>query len=313
MIERGGGPEVFYIGNCVKPEPCPGDVLIMVKAFGINRSEAVMRQLFRPKVPCVRVLGIEAVGIVEAAPGGEFIMGSIVATVLGSLASQTMGSYAEYVCVPASQVLPLKTSLSWAALAAIPHIFQAAYGSLKALNARRGQTLLIRGGTTAVGLAATAIASMSGVMVTGTTRNENHKQKILSFGAVAALLDRGSIAGLLLQKFDKVLELVGTTTLTDSIHCVKKGGKICVAGMVGGGYAYRQFNPMGHIPNAVQLTSYCGDCTDFMATPLQDIVNRVETTELLLPMAKVFRFEEIVEAHRYLEQGRVMGKIVITL
>ena len=313
MIKRGGQPEVLEIGYCVKPQPVPGLVLIRVMAFGINRSEVVARQFYQPSDHPVRVLGVEAVGVVEAAPGGEFLWGKIVATAMGALPSQQFGSYAEYVCVPAKQVRLLRSGLDWATLGAMPHMFSVAYGSLfKALRVQRGETLLIRGGTTSVGLAATAMATDHGVNVTGTTRNEDHTHMILKAGAKAAVLDHGSLAGHLPCKFDKVLELVGTTTLLDSMRCVKKGGVVCAAGMVSGHGLFDQFIPMASIPNLVRLTTYCGDGVDFMQTPLQHLVNRVEAKKLFLPIAKVFRFEEIVQAHRFMEENHGTGKIVVT-
>lgn len=318
MIRTGGGPEVLQMGNFIKPEPQPGFVLIRVMAFGINRSDVMARELYQSQTYSARVLGIEAVGAVEFAPGGEYLQGRIVATAMGYLGGQRMGSYAEYICVPVKQVLPLSSGLSWARLAAMPQMFQVAYGSLfKALCVKRGENLLIRGGTTSVGLAATALASHFGVNVTATTRNEAHRQMIMSVGASRTYVDSGSIASivarLLPQKYDKVLELVGTATLQDSMHCAKAGGIVCLAGMVGGGRFLPRLEPMGFFPHAVSLTTYCGDDVDFIETPLQDLVDKVETGELTLPLAKVFRLEEIAHAHRFLEENHGLGKIVVTL
>lgn len=313
MIRRGGGPGVFEIGACAKPDPCVGFVLIRVKAFGINQGELLIRRCYNPIGLHPRILGLEAVGEVVAAPGGEFPEGSIVATALGFLLAQQMGSYAQYISVPASQVLPLRTKLDWSSLGAMPLMMLAAYNSLfKVLCVKRGETLLIRGGTTSVGLAATAIATSNGVHVTGTTRNMNHMQRMMSFGAREALLDRGLIAPTLSEKFDKVLELIGTTTLPDSLHCVKRDGVVCVAGMVGGSWP-ANFDLTIHVPNYVSLMIYTSSSDEFMQLNLQLLVDSVEAHELKLPIAKVFRFEEIAEAHHYMEESRGMGKIVVTL
>lgn len=312
LLKRGGGPEVLEMGTAIKPQPCVGLVLIRVKAFGINHEEALVRQRYNPRSSAPRILGVEAVGEVAAAPGGEFTEGTTVATALGCLQDQIMGSYAEYISVPAAQVLPIQSSLDWAALGAIPLMFQGAHGSLSSFSTAKGRTLLIRGGTTALGLAVTAMASQAGFHVTGTTRNENHGYSMMTCGASGWLLDHGSLAAVA-QKFDSVLDLVGMTTLQDSLCCAKEHGIVCVAGFVGGTALMNSLDPIRYIPNSVSLKSYRGNVQEFMRTPLQKLVNMVEAKQFFLPIAKVFPFEEIVAAHRYLEENHGMGKIVVTL
>ncbi len=134
-------------------------MLIRVRAFGLNRSEMFTRQGLSPGVPFPRILGIEAVGTVAAAPGGEFAEGATVATAMGGMGRQFDGSYAEYTCVPAGQVQAVRTQLPWEVLGAVPEMLQTAWGSLfTALRLATGESLLVRGGTTSVGLAAAAIA-----------------------------------------------------------------------------------------------------------------------------------------------------------
>lgn len=104
VIRRPGGAEVLKIERLPIPKPHSGQVLIRVKAFGLNRSELFTRQGHSPGVPFPRVLGIEAVGLVEDAPGKEFEKGATVATAMGGMGRQFDGGYAEYTCVPATQV-----------------------------------------------------------------------------------------------------------------------------------------------------------------------------------------------------------------
>src|SRR5579863_10315913 len=108
-----GGPEVFKIEERPIPTPQPGQVLIRVKAFGLNRSELFTRQGQSPSVKFPRILGIEAVGQVEHAPGSEFNKDDVVATAMGGMGRRFDGSYAEYTCVPVTQVQTVKTALSW--------------------------------------------------------------------------------------------------------------------------------------------------------------------------------------------------------
>ena len=110
VIYEAGGPEVLKIESRPILTPQPGEVLIRVKAFGLNRSELFTRQGLSPGVVFPRVLGIEAVGLVEEAPGGEFTKGEIVATAMGGMGRDFDGGYAEYTRVPGSQVQVSRTT-----------------------------------------------------------------------------------------------------------------------------------------------------------------------------------------------------------
>jgi NADPH:quinone reductase-like Zn-dependent oxidoreductase len=111
------------------PAPKASQVLIRVEAFGLNRSEMFTRQGFSPGVKFPRILGIEAVGTVEAAPGGEFKPGTTVATAMGGMGRDFDGGYAEYTMVPAGQVKAIVTNLPWETLGALPEMLQTAWGS----------------------------------------------------------------------------------------------------------------------------------------------------------------------------------------
>ena len=111
--------------------------------------------------------------------------------------------------------------------------------------------------------------------------------------------------------FDKVLELVGATTLADSLRCARRGGLVCMAGMVGDRWSFADFAPMDVIPSAVCLTTYSGGVEDFMRTPLQNLVEQVEAGTLRIPAGPVFQIDDIAEAHRCMEANQAGGKIVV--
>ena len=243
VVHEAGGPEALKLETLPIPKPDDTQVLIRVKAFGLNRSELFTRQGHSPGVHFPRVLGIEACGLVEEAPGGQFKQGQVVATAMGGMVRASIscrnrscdlidqgliqrqgrdfdGGYAEFTCVPAANVKALDTKLDWQILGAVPEMLQTAYGSLfKALRLQKGDRLLVRGGTTSVGMAAAAIAKNHGCFVAGTTRKSNAEtaNTMRQSGMEQVLIDDGDIAAQIKDnKFNKVLELVGTVSGSNS-------------------------------------------------------------------------------------------------
>lgn len=186
-----------------------------------------------------RVLGIEAVGLVEESPGGEFQKDDIVATAMGNMGRDYDGGYAEFTCVPTNQVQVIKKQLPWELLGALPEMMNTAWGSLfRSLRLQKDDHLLIRGGTSSVGLAAAAIAKGVCASITVTTRKPEREAMLRANGADEVYIDNGSIAEDVKKrrpgKFNKILELVGVTTMADSLQCVAEHGIVCLAGITGG-------------------------------------------------------------------------------
>eukprot|EP00187_Rhodella_violacea_P020196 CAMPEP_0184725170 /NCGR_PEP_ID=MMETSP0314-20130426/30125_1 /TAXON_ID=38298 /ORGANISM="Rhodella maculata, Strain CCMP 736" /LENGTH=283 /DNA_ID=CAMNT_0027190333 /DNA_START=1 /DNA_END=848 /DNA_ORIENTATION=+ len=275
VADAPGPPHVLRLTEIPRPTPSPGCALLKIKAFGLNRAELFTRQGHSPGVAFPRVLGIECVGVVESAPGCDSITpGQTVAAIMGGMGRQFDGSYAEYVAVPESSVFlldappPAPTRDYWATLGAIPEMFQTVWGSLTVgLEAKAGETLLIRGGSSSIGMTTTCLAKRMGLTVYSTTRNPQKCDKLLSNGADHVLIDDGSplrakLRALLPAGADKVLELVGTSTLLDSLGCARLGGVVCMTGILGSQWTMEAFTPMEDIPTGVRLTSYSGGAGD---------------------------------------------------
>src|SRR6184192_4965262 len=195
VLDGPGPPEALQIRELPLPQPHVGWVLIRVKAFGINRSELHQRLGLAQGVTFPRVLGIKATGVVAAAPGGEFEEGRQVAAMMGGMGRTFDGGYAEFTSVPAAQVIPFRSELDWATLGAIPEMLQTAHGSLTVgLDAQPGQTLLIRGGTSSVGMATAILAKDRGLTVLATTRQPDRLAALESIGVDHVLLDDGDVA-----------------------------------------------------------------------------------------------------------------------
>ncbi|RFU28634.1 hypothetical protein B7463_g7709, partial [Scytalidium lignicola] len=317
VVHEKGGPEVLKIHhNYPRPVPKVGEVLIRVKAFGLNRAEMFTRQGYSPGVVFPRILGIEATGIVEEAPSNEFAKGQTVVTAMGDMGRMYDGGYAEFTCVKATQVKPINTTLPWSVLGALPETMQTAWGSLFGpLKLQPGDRLLIRGGTTTIGLAAAALAKQHGAFVVSTSRKSEREALLREQGADDVVIDTGSIVDEIRRRYpegiDKVLELIGVVTMADSLKTLKPGGIQCMTGIAGGKWVLDSFSPLPTIPKGCYLTTYGGSSDDLLATPLEDIAKLFEDGKMKLPI-KTFDIEDIIEAHRFMEyEGGAKVVVVI--
>ena len=219
--------------------------------------------------------------------------------------------------VPASNVIPVATDLPWEVVGALPEMLQTAYGSLTmGLDLKPGQRLLIRGGTTSVGLAAAAIAREMGATVLATTRRPERLAELAARGVGRPILDTGEIAAqvreLVPGGVDATLELIGTPTLRDSLRATRVHGTVCSSGMVSNQWVVPDFYPIGYIPSGVRLTGYGGEASDLPPEVLQHYLDVTAAGRFSPPIHRVYDgLEQVVNAHRSMEANQAVGKLVV--
>ncbi|HET9377643.1 MAG TPA: zinc-binding dehydrogenase [Chthoniobacterales bacterium] len=319
ILKQFGGLDSLAIENLPDPVPQPGSVLIEVKAFGINHAETHMRK--GEWAEAAAVSGIECVGVVKACPGGEFAVGTKVAAFMGGLGRTINGSYAEYTCPPATNVVPIKTDLSWEDFAVIPESYATAWTCLlRNLEIAKGQTLVIRGATSALGRAALNIAADVGAHIIATTRKKGRFETLQELGAHRVEIETPNLSDLIPERkrIDAVLDLVGNTTFMDSLRMLRRGGRMCLAGWLGGLDPVNNFNPLLQMPSGVHFTffgSFVFGTPDFPVSdvPLQAIVDKAATGVYKAKPARVFQFDDIREAHEAMESNQANGKMVVRI
>ncbi|WP_280256887.1 zinc-binding dehydrogenase [Nocardia wallacei] len=310
-----GGPEMLEIRELPVPVVRAGWSLVRVRGAGLNRSELRTRQGHSPTVTFPRVLGIECVGTVAASTDPALPEGTTVAAVMGEMGRAFDGGYAEYALLPNALLMPITTTLPWDVLAALPETYLTAQGALDALGPASDDLgrLLIRGGTSSVGMAATSIAAARGAEIAATTRQPGKAGALT--GAHHVLIDDGgslaaSVRAVWPDGPDHVLDLVGARTAAESLRLVRRGGTVCVAGSLSG-WTLRDFEPIAMIPSGTKLTSFHSDDCRGSTAALQRIIDEVEAGTYRPDVDRVFGLEDIVAAHRYMEADRATGKVVV--
>jgi len=310
---RAGGPEVLEIRELPVPAVREGWSLVRVMGAGLNRSELRTRQGHSPSVRFPRVLGIECVGVVAASTDPSKPAGTTVAAVMGEMGREFDGGNAEYVLLPNALLMPVTTTLPWEALAALPETYLTAQGAFDALGIRPGERLLIRGGTSSVGMAAASIAHGHGVEIAATTRRPEKAGALSAAGVDHVLLDDGGSPNTPWPAGPShVLDLVGASTVVDSLRLVSRGGTVCVAGSLGG-WLIRDFEPIAMIPSGTRLTAFHSNDArgSTGAAVLERVVRNVENGVYRPNVDRVFGLDDIVAAHRYMEDNRATGKVLM--
>jgi len=320
-VTKAGGPEVLKLAELPEPQVKEGEVKIKVIGFGINRAEIYFRSGNFGDIASDRVPGIEAVGELVADPSGSIELGQKVIVVMGGMMLSRNGSYAEYVTVPRSNVLAIQSDIDFITLASLPESYLTVWGALDLnLQIQAGETLLVRGATSAVGLAAVAYAKARQLTVIATTRDQSRQDRLKKIGADYVLIDDKNISDqvreLCPEGVDKVLEVIGAATLKDSLKATKNWGEVVVIGLLGGPPILEQFNLMNDLSNTVKLSFFGSGLLGSKHLPLSDsplnwIAEQVHLGIMPDITANVFSFDDIQNAHISMEKNQSFGKQVV--
>lgn len=311
VIYEAGGPEKLIYTDVPTPKVKPGWSLVRVIGRGVNHSEIFTRDGQSPSVKFPRILGIECVGVIAGSTDPERLPeGHKVISIMGEMGRAFDGGYAEYALLPNDQIYPVETDLPWEILAAVPETYYTAFGSMKNLRIRGDERMLVRGGTSGVGIAFLRLvkAGFPDAVVTGTTRRAGKRQQLLDAGFDEVIVDADNV----LQTeecYDRVLDLIGPAALRDTFAHTAPEGIICVTGLLGGKWTLDDFDPLEDMPQDAYLTAFhSGNANE---AKLQEMLDFVKTHSVDARPEKVFKLSEMRKAHEYLGSSRSFGKVVV--
>lgn len=311
VIKEAGGPEKLVYQDVPTPTVKEGWSLVKIKGFGINHSEIFTRKGLSPSVKFPRILGIECVGIIDQTTDEKRLpVGQKVISIMGEMGRAFDGSYAEYALLPNKQLYPIKSDLDWATLAALPETYYTAFGSMLNLKIESDDTILVRGGTSGVGVAFVKLlkARYPHIFVAGSSRSLKKEKLMKSVGYDEVVVDQdGKLQTD--KKYDKIFELIGPKTVKDSFKHLNEGGIVCSTGQLGNQWYLEDFDPIMDIAANSYLTSFYSDNVDEKKINL--MLDYVKKYHVDAKPERIFDLKDVADAHRYLENSHSFGKVVV--
>jgi NADPH:quinone reductase-like Zn-dependent oxidoreductase len=319
-----GGPDVLEFIETAVPTPGPGEVRIKVKAIGINRAESMWRQDdYIEPVKFPAGLGYEAAGIVDAV--GRDVAGIAVGDAVNVIPSFSMNQYTTYgevILVPEYAVVPHPKSLSFAEAASIWMMFVTAYGALiEDAKVTKGDFVIIPAASSSVGLAAIQIANYAGATTIALTRSAKKKEQLIEAGAAHVIATEETD---LVQEVMRITDGKGARVAFDPVGGSSFPKLISALSIHGIAFLYGALseNPtpvpiLKMIPKVITVKAHniwqtSGDPVRRKAA-VEFVLKGLESGALKPVIDRTFRFDEMVEVHRYLENNGQFGKIVVTL
>ena len=316
MIEGGKGPpEALKLASLPTPEPRPGEILIAVRAAGVNRPDLVQRiGQYQPPPGVTDVMGLEVAGeVVKGA--GRWKEGDKVCALLAG------GGYAEYVACDARHALPVPAGLDFVQAAGLPETVFTVYANVFEHGAlKAGQTLLVHGATSGIGVTAIQMAKAVGAKVIATGRGADKKAAALELGAdiaVDATAEDFAAVAKTEGGVDVVLEMVAGDYLKKDIDALKSGGRIVfIANLAGPEAAFPVFHLMRKqaVITGSLLRPRNADEKARLAAEVERVAwPWIAEGKVRPPIARTFPLAEAGAAQAYLEGGAHVGKVVLTV
>ncbi|HEY9100692.1 NAD(P)H-quinone oxidoreductase [Chitinimonas sp.] len=313
-----GSADTLFLGQVARPHPGPGQLLVRVKAAGVNRADIVQREgRYPPPHGASPLLGLEVAGEVTAVGAGvtAFPPGS---AVFGLVAG---GGYAEYAVLDEGCAIAKPDWLSFAEAASLPEAWMTAWLNLVELAALgEGETVLIHAGASGVGAAAIQLARLRGATAVVTVGSEEKADFCRRLGAAHAINYRtGSFqdATRAIGGVDVILDCIGGTYLDANLNSLKPDGRLIVIGLMGGSGAELNLGKLLVKRLRVQGSTLRPQPLAVKARltqSLRDTVLRaLQTGHATLTMDRQFPLSEVAAAHRWLEENRNQGKVVLEI
>jgi NADPH:quinone reductase len=296
------------------PDPVPGagEVLVRVRAAGLNGADMMQRWGLYPAPPGSPqdIPGLELAGeVVASGPGAErFAIGDRVMAIVGG------GGQAELAVVHERQLMPVPAALDWPAAGGLPEVFTTAHDAIfTQAGLRPGERLLVHGGAGGVGTAAIQLARAAGASATATVRREESREQVAALGAEVIAPEGFAEHG----PFDVILELVGAPNLAENLNALAAGGRICVIGVSAGAKA--ELNLLALMGKRARIHG-----STLRARPLEEKALAARALEhevlplfhsgaLRVPIAETYALEDAAAAYERFAAGGKLGKIVLEL
>ncbi len=324
VITNPGGPECLELKEIPDPIPEKGQVHIAIKAFGLNRAEAITRMGGSGKaVQFPRVIGIECVGTVVSCPGGELAKGQTVVAAMGEMGRKYDGSYAEQMVVPVTNAFPIETTLDWTTLGAVPETYFTAWGccfSSMKLDQFDRPKVLVRPGASALAIAITQIVNHIGGEVIGVTRSEHKVSRMLATGMKQVIVSDAQVANQVLEIWpdgaDGIVDtIVSKATLEDDFKIRSGKAYMCLAGSLTDSYNASKAGSFEEAMSKPRVGFYDSGTISVKKDleKIQTIIKRVEEGIYNPHIDSVYDFEELISAHEKMDKNGFTGKVVVNV
>jgi NADPH:quinone reductase len=320
-IAQPGGPDVLRVVERVCPQPAAGEVLIRVQAAGVNRPDVLQRKgAYAPPPGASDLPGLEVAGTIEKGDtaGTDFKIGDAVCALVAG------GGYAEYCAAPAAQCLPKPRTLSFAEAAGLPETYFTVWSNVfDRAQLTSGESLLVQGGSSGIGVAAIQLASTLGNIVYATAGSDDKCRACERLGAKRAINYRTEDFAEVIRTetggrgVDVILDMVAGDYLPREIQCLADDGRLVIIALLGGAKApldmsavlRRRLTVTGSTlrPRPVEVKGA-------IAKRLRDVVWPLIESGRIKPMLyRTFPLAQAADAHRLMESSEHVGKIVLTV